>query len=68
MAVFPTDHDGRAPWSVRIHDQQGQILEDEAFSGDQDGFEEVQALYQMARGAALDIDATIDGLLHDLGF
>ena len=66
IVVFPADHDGQQPWSVRVVDSEGRTLEEEVFGRNDDGFAEAGELYQVARGNALDIDTTIDRMLRDL--
>lgn len=67
VVVFPKDHDNQPPYVVRILGEEGQVLEEETFFGDDDAFDNVLALYKAARGNALDIDSTIDRLLGELG-
>ncbi|MFF2605823.1 hypothetical protein [Arthrobacter koreensis] len=67
VVVFPEDHDDQPPWTVRILGSEGQILEQESFSINDNGFKAVDELYALARANALDIDSTIDALLEDLG-
>lgn len=67
VMVFPTDNDGRAPWSVRLIAGDGQTIEEESYDGGDEDYEIAYDLYRAARSNALDIDRTIDSLLNELG-
>lgn len=66
VVVLTQDNDSAPPWIVRLVDGAGRIVEEEVFAGDVQGFVLVSKLYEAARADALDISATIDGLLNDL--
>lgn len=67
VMLFPRDYDGAAPWSVRLISGDGQIIEEESYGPNDDGYEIAYDLYRAARSNALDIDRTIDSLLDELG-
>lgn len=75
VALFTKDNDGFAPYVVRLTDEGGRPIEEELVGvdrqefgggGSNPNFEVVEKLYHLARSKALNIDATIEGLLGEL--
>lgn len=67
VVLLSKDNDNAPPWLIRLVDGDGRTVEQEPFGGRDRGWELVNKLYHAARADALDINATIDSLLDDLG-
>ena len=66
VALLTRDNDSAPPYTVRLIDSEGRVVEQEMFEFDDFHFDTVQNLYGLARADALDINAAIDSLLSDL--
>jgi hypothetical protein len=66
VMLYTKDNDGQAPWMLRLIDKDGRIIEEGEYTHSVYLGEMVGGLYADARSEALDISATIDGLLDDL--
>ncbi len=66
VILLTKDNDGAAPYIVRLADAEGRIIESVATMPGGDDTRIAGELYAAARADALDINATIEGLLDDL--